>query len=284
LWEAVRQFDWRFAPVILAITGAYLWLKGRRFVGQMRAFTDARDGVVMQAYLAGQACTLLPGGVTARAGLLRQIGVPVEDSAASITLASASDQLALILFAIISALWVDSVRKPMAIVLTGLIVLSLLLGTEASRTWLLSMIERLMGRIHLLEKWHGFLDSLRAMCSGELLWRAAVNALAAAALMVLALALCAKGVGIALPFPTLMLAFALPSMLGRISAMPGGVGVTEAGMIGILDSAPGVTLASAAAATMIFRVGTTLFAALLGGGVYFLGWIGTVKAGREAAK
>lgn len=284
LWAALRQFDWRFAPAILGVTGVYLWLKGSRFVGQLRPFTDAEDADVMQAYVAGQACTLLPGGVTARAGLLRQIGTPVEDSAASIALASASDQAALILCAIVSALWVESVRKPVAIILTCLVVISLLLGVEATRTWLLARVERLMGKIRLLEKWRGFLESLRAMCTPQLLRNAVANALGAAALMVLALALSAKAVGVALPLPTLILAFALPSLLGRISAMPAGVGVTEAGMIGILDAAPGVTAVTAAAATMIFRIGTTLFAAMLGGSVYFLGWRRTVKARNGAER
>jgi uncharacterized membrane protein YbhN (UPF0104 family) len=117
-----------------------------------------------------------------------------------------------------------------------------------------------------------------------LLRNAVANALGAAALMVLALALSAKAVGVALPLPTLILAFALPSLLGRISAMPAGVGVTEAGMIGILDAAPGVTAVTAAAATMIFRIGTTLFAAMLGGSVYFLGWRRTVKARNGAGR
>jgi len=90
--------------------------------------------------------------------------------------------------------------------------------------------------------------------------------------MVLALHLALLGVGAHVPPMTLLLAFTLPTMLGRISAMPAGVGVTEAGMIGILDSAPGVTLDQAAAATMIFRVGTVFFAALAGALVYAFYW------------
>jgi hypothetical protein len=43
-------------------------------------------------------------------------------------------------------------------------------------------------------------------------------------------------------------------------------------MIGILDAAPGITLDQAAAAVTIFRIGTTLFAAVFGAFFYFFGW------------
>jgi hypothetical protein len=43
-------------------------------------------------------------------------------------------------------------------------------------------------------------------------------------------------------------------------------------MVGILDHAPGVTLDQAAAAVLLYRVGTVLFAALFGGLVYWFGW------------
>jgi uncharacterized membrane protein YbhN (UPF0104 family) len=100
------------------------------------------------------------------------------------------------------------------------------------------------------------------------------NAALAFALYVIALDLAMRGVGAKVPYATLLLAFTLPTMLGRISAMPGGVGVTETGMIGILNHAPGVSLDQAAAAVTVFRLGTVLFAAVFGGFVYLVGWRG----------
>jgi hypothetical protein len=46
-------------------------------------------------------------------------------------------------------------------------------------------------------------------------------------------------------------------------------------MVGILDAAPNVPLDHAAVAVAIFRVGTVLFAALLGGAVYLFAWRGS---------
>jgi uncharacterized membrane protein YbhN (UPF0104 family) len=277
-WQAVHRFEWRFALPILALTVGYVLIKGWRFVYQMRQLTDARAGVIMRAYVAGQSCTVLPGGMAARAGLLEQAGVPVADSAASIALSSLSDHIVLILCAVLSALWFDAARKPALIFLSVLTVVSVFLGIEATRTWLLQVIERLMGKVRLLDHWRDFLASVRQVTTWPVLLGGLGNAALAFVLMVEALDLAGRGVGAAIPYPTLLLAFALPTALGRISAMPGGVGVTEAGMVGILDATPGVTLDQAAAAVLVFRAGTVLFAALLGAVVYLVAWRDTREA------
>ncbi len=293
-WHSVRRFHWDHAPLILVLSTAYVLVKGWRFVRQMRSVTDTRPSVILRAYVAGQACTLLPGGMLARAGLLRQAGVPVEEGAAAVALSSLSDQTVLILCSLISGLWFQAARVPALVLLSLLVGVSLLLGLEATRTWLLGLVERLlevlgrmgrgrMGRVRLLERWHGFLAAFTHMAAPRMLLASVGNAAFAFLLMALALRVAAHGVGAAVPPATLLLAFTLPTMLGRLSAMPGGVGVTEAGMIGILDTAPGVTLDQAAAATLIFRLGTVLYAALLGGAVYLLSWRRTARRLEAAA-
>ncbi len=271
-WDAVHRFRWTYAPLILGLTSLYVLVKGLRFVRQLRELVPARRSIIMRAYVAGQACTLLPAGATVRAGLLEQVGVPVNDSAASIAVSSLSDQAVLLFCALLSALWFEAAREPAMMILTGLAVTSVLLGLEATRTWLLSMIEAILGRIQLLDLWHRFLESMSEMSSVPLWLGSIANAAAAFALMVLALRFAVEGVGADIPFSVLILAFTLPTFLGRISAMPAGVGVTEAGMIGILDAAPHVTADQAAAATLIFRIGTVVFAAIVGGLVYLLAW------------
>ena len=100
------------------------------------------------------------------------------------------------------------------------------------------------------------------------------NAALSLALLVGALHFAVKCVGAHVTPATEMLACALPSLLGRISAMPGGIGVTEAGMVGVLDAAPGMPRSEAAAAVLIFRIGTIVFNALLGALCYFFAWDG----------
>jgi uncharacterized protein (TIRG00374 family) len=284
-WRALRQFDWRYAPAILSLSVGYVLVKGWRFVTQLEAATPVDRSAVMKAYVAGQACTLLPGGATVRAGLLDQIGVPVSDSAASIALSSASDQVTLGLCALLAALWFEPARPAAEAILTVLILLSLVLGIEASRTWLLDVIERLMGKVRLLGFWNRFVESMKEVCSPPVLLGSLGNSIIAFALLLLALHFSVVGVGARIPFTTLLLAMALPTMLGRMSALPGGVGVTEAGMVSVLNSVPGVSLDQAAAAAVTFRVGSVFFAAAVGALVYVTLWRAVPKGSRakEAA-
>ena len=137
-------------------------------------------------------------------------------------------------------------------------------------------MEAILGRFKLLDHWQKFTQSLRDVTTPQILISGMVNTAFAFMFMFGALYLALRGVGAGnVPPATLVLAFALPTMLGRISALPGGVGVTEAGMVGILDQA--------AAAVTVFRLGTVLFAALVGGLVYLFGWRGAKeKAAMDA--
>ncbi len=145
--RALRRFDWVYAPFILLLTGGYVLIKAWRFTYQLRLVTKTSRSVVLRGYVAAQAATLLPGGIAARAAILEQAGVPVEDSAAAIALSSATDQGVLILCSLVSALRFDDAPKPVLILLTILAVLSVLLGIEATRTWLLGVVEKILGRL-----------------------------------------------------------------------------------------------------------------------------------------
>jgi uncharacterized protein (TIRG00374 family) len=276
-WRAFRAFNWIYAIPVLLLTVSYLLVKGWRFVRVLDQLQDIDRWVVMRGYIAAQAATLLPGGLAARAGILEQAGVPVAKSAAAIAHSSLSDQAMLISCSLLSALWFETARKPVAILLAALIAISILLGLEATRTWLLQIVEWIASKLHWRGHWHKFIASMKDVSTLPNILAGLANAALACILMVEALDLCVRGIGAQVSYPTLLLAFTLPSLLGRISAMPGGVGVTEAGMVGVLDASPGVSLHEAAAAVFLFRIGTVLFAAVLGALCYFFGWKGTAE-------
>ncbi len=273
-WRAFHLFEWAYAPVLLTLTMGYILVKGTRFTAMMRSLTATDEGVLMRAYIAGQACTLLPGGSAARAGILSQVGIPASATAAPLAISSLSDQLLFIFCAMVAAFWFEPARQPALIMLGVLLCIGILLRMDASRKWMMGLFERLMSRFRLLGHWREFLLSLREVATPRVILAGVFNAALASALMVAALALCAIGFEVRIPTFTLLLAYTLPAMLGRLSGMPGGVGVTEAGMIGILNSAPGVTMDQAAIVTLVFRLGTVVFAALFGGIVYAIAWRG----------
>lgn len=277
LQKALDEFNWAYAPFVALLGLGSLFIKAWRFASMLKKANEVPHATAMKAYIAGQSATLLPGGIAARAGLLDQVGIKVGDSGPAIALSSITDQLGFIVLGITSALFYEPVRKPVLILLGVLAAISIILGIEAVRTWLGKVIKALLGRFNKAKEWEEFLESMKTTLSVRLMVVGVVNSLMAFTLLTFALWLCMKGIGAAVSPMSAMLAFSVPTMLGRIAAIPGGFGVTEVGMVGVLNQYPEVSLSEAAAAVLVFRLGTVVFTALFGGLVYLFAWRKTVK-------
>jgi uncharacterized protein (TIRG00374 family) len=282
-WDAVHRFNWLYIPLVFLLGLGSVVIKAWRFATLLKRVDPTGRKTTMTAYVAGQSATLLPGGIAARSAMLDQIGIEPADSSPAVALSSISDQIGFILVTLACSIWFEEARKPVLILIGILAVISVLLGIEAVRTWLLDLIEKILGRFNLADEWRGFKESMARTMSWRVLAVGVMNTLMSFALLIFALWLCLKGVEATVAPTTVILAFVLPTMLGRISALPGGVGVTEFGMTGILNAAPNVTLNQAAAAVVIFRLGTIVFTALVGGLIYWFAWRPIVKDKQEQA-
>ncbi len=280
---ALGNFDYVYAPFALLLTAAYLGLKSWRFVLLMRPLSSVAANPVFRGYAAGQAATLLPGGVAARAGLMRQLGIPVALSSAPVLFSSLLDQVVFIACSLVAALWFEAARTPALILVGILAVLVLVLLVPATRGGLANVASWLAERFKVREDWQNFLKAVGDLATWRVMGVTLLITVLAFALRVVTLDLCLRGVGAALPYPTLFLAYILPTMLGRLSALPaGGIGVTEAGMVGFLASTSGLDPDAATAAVAIFRIATVLFEALLGGLVYMFAWRGEAEPQAQA--
>lgn len=277
--DALRTFNYRYAGPVLALSTLYLILKGWRFVVMLRPLCDLRAGTVFRAYVSGEGATLLPGGVTARLGLFKQAGVPVSTTTAPLILSSLLDQVVFLLGALIAAVWFPEARGVALTVLAGAFILGLALLFPPVRHLFAHPLEGLSRRVHLHEKWQNFAEAWGKLSSVRVLGQTLGLTALAFAFKIVALDLCLRGLDWHLPYPTLFAAFMLPTLFGRLSPLPAGVGVTEAAMVGVLVASSEITPAVAFAAVALFRVGTVLFDALLGTLVFFFGWHGE----REAA-
>ena len=272
--EAFTNFNYIFAPFMLLLSAAYLALKGWRFVFLMAPVSDLPWGVTFRGYVAGQAATLLPGGVAARAGLMKQAGVPVSKSSAPVAFSSILDQVVFIVCSLLAALFFPGARTA-ALVLLGIVaVLALIFFIPATRRWFAKAADWVAGKFNIEEKWHDFLKAMREVATPKLMLITLGITVLAFALKVVTLDLTLRGLGFSLSYATLFLAYILPTMLGRLSGLPAGVGVTEAGMVGFLTSTADIDTNTAAAAVALFRVATILFQALLGALVYAFAWGG----------
>ncbi len=275
IWSALKSFDYNFAPFILLLAAAYLFLKGWRFVVLMEPFDgDLPWFITFKAYVAGQAATLLPGGIAARAGLMKQVGVPVAKSSVPVVFSSAIDQTIFIVGSLIAALWFEAARTPAFILLGVITTVTLISIIPATRQWLSKGADWVARKLKIEEKWHTFLEAIPKVLTWRIMGYSFLLTLLAFAAGIVALDLSLRGIGLDLGYPTLFLGFILPSMLGRLVPVPGGVGVTEASMVGFLTATSPANANEVAAAVAVFRIGTIFFQALLGAVVYYALWNG----------
>ena len=277
--HALSTFNYILMPFMLVLSTVYIFLKAGRFVLLIRPVSDVRWGVAFRAYVAGEAVTLLPGGVAGRAGLLKQAGVPIARSGGPVAFSSILDQAVIISGSLAASLWFEAARLPAVLLLATLAVTALIVLIPSMRRWLTGAAEWVARRLNVFDQWQDFLETLPAVTAPRVMAGTLTVTLLAFAINIVILDLSMRGIGETLPYPTLFLAYFLPTMFGRVFPVPGGVGVTEAGMVGFLASTSPIALDAAAAAVAIFRIVAILYSAVIGAIVYFFVWRGE----REAA-
>ncbi len=276
-WSAIGHFRWGYAPPILGLMLLYLAIRGLRF-GVALHFLSGLDRLTAGiCSVAGEGAALMPGGVMTYLAMFRQVGVKVGRSGASLAWVTFLDQGLFVSLSLLAALWLPVARGGALAVLSVLLTLGVLLAIPVTRLWLIVAWESVLLQFGLLVSWRGGLDAMRDLMSVRVAVAGALLTLAAALTMAGALNLAVSGLGADVTFVAALLAYTLSTMLGRLTPLPGGVGVTEAALIGVLHKVGGISVEQAAAATAIFRVGTTLFGAVVGTAVYALWWNRRVK-------
>ena len=283
LLHALQSFHYGYAPFILLFSTSSLLLKAWRFVVLMKPFATGVPGqVTLKAYIAGQAVTLLPGGIVARAGLMKQVNIPVAKSGVPIAFSSIFDQSLFILGSLGAALWFEAAQLPALILLGVITAVTLIALIPTTRQALARAADWLATRLRVADKWHTFLESVPRVLTWRLMGTSFLLTLLAFVGKILALDLSLRGLELNLGLPTVILGFILPTMLGRLLPIPGGVGVTEASMVGFLASTTQANVNQLAAAVAIFRLATVFFQAMLGAAVYFILWDGPKELNRES--
>lgn len=270
-WRDVVAAVWRAGPAVLAgllVLSLSNYLL--RFVrwGRYLALLDAPVPwrVNLRVYFSGFALTTSPGklGEMLRSVLLKPHGVPVAASLAAFFAERLSDLLAILLLAAVG-LWSYAPARPVVGVALGLATLALI---AAQWTALIDAIDRRAaarsGRVAAL---------IVRLCEIVLHFRrcftlpAMTGGLALGLLAWLAEAFgfwwLLGALGHPLPFASAVFVYAFAMLVGGLSFLPGGLGSSEAVMIGLL-TLYGCPEAAAVTATLICRLATLWFAVGLG--------------------
>ena len=222
--------------------------------------------VNLNIYFSGFALTTSPGklGEMLRSVLLKAHGVPAAASIAAFFAERVSDLLSVLVLAALG-LWAYAPARPVIGLVLAAVIGALLL---AQWTALITAIDR--WALTRQQKWARLLVKL---CEIVLHFRRCFSLPAMSMGLALGvLAWFAEGLGFwwllgalghPLPLTTSVFVYAFAMLVGGISFLPGGLGSSEAVMIGLL-ALHGLPEAAAVSATLICRLATLWFAVALG--------------------
>lgn len=270
---ALSAFHWRVAALACLLAAAnYLVRFGRwhyylRLLGIRVAPRDS-----LNVFLAGFALTVTPGklGEAVKAFLLRAShGQPVARTAPIVIAERVTDLVALLLLTLVGVFTFDPHAVDRRLLVVGAALVAggvLVVSVDPLAELAIRVAGRLPGLRRLAPRLSEFHRSTAALLRpGPLL---AATGIATAAWFLECLAFWAIVHGF--PETTLGLRaavfiYAAMTVAGALSFLPGGLGVTETGMVAlIIRLGSGVTRGSAAAATFVTRACTIWFAVAIG--------------------
>lgn len=274
LWSGWHEVRFAFAKVgslgMAAVLGMSLVNYGLRFA-RWQMYLDSLEHAVpwrksARIYLAGFALTTTPGkaGEAVRGVLLKQWGVPYTHSFAAMLSERLADLLAIILLTLFGLSLYPQSRC------------FILIGGIATGTGLFLLTRHSLW-IHMLERTrlksskitvflHHLADMImqtRRCHTPIMLFRATLLSLMAWLAEAIAFYWILRWLGAEVSVPFAVFVYALSLLVGALSFLPGGLGGAETAMVGALVL-QGLSLADAAAATVLIRLATLWFAVVLG--------------------
>jgi len=220
------------------------------------------------AFLAGLGMSITPGkvGELLKALLLKEAAdVPVARSAPIIVAERIMDLASLLALGIGGFLWS---RGPLVGMFAGAIVVAAFFALGRSRTVALALIG-ILAKIPFVARFREKLETAHA--SLYELWGATAYSLGMAlslvawglqATIVVVLAAALPDTHVSLP--QAFVAYSAPLLAGTLALLPGGLGLTEASMTGVLRAMSGATPAAAAVLTIVLRGLTFWLAVTIG--------------------
>lgn len=273
-------FQWWTLPAALGLVLAGYGLRALRWRLYLRRLgVDSPLGESALVFLSGFAMGVTPGkvGEVVKAYYLRERrGTPYETSIPAVVAERANDMLSVAALLGVGLLLVPS-RLGLALgaLALGSVLLGfLLLRSQGLAASLLGLLGRAPRLAPLSRRLAGMHANLRPLLGGRLLAETTILGLAGWALEALAMYALAWGFGIPLSWGACAFVFAAGSIAGVLSLLPGGLGVTEGGMVALLAFL-GVALAPATALTLAIRLCTLWFGVLVGAAA-----IALLRAGR----
>lgn len=268
LRDAFANFRWSLLPAVfglVALSYVVRYVRWAYYVRVLRIPLPLRMNVAI--FAAGLSMTISPGklGEVLKSVFIRQVnGAPIARTAPAVVAERATDGTGMVIWGLIGALafsfGLEGLLLFLVLTVAGIAVLrSKRLSLLAEKALLkLPLLRRLAPH---LEEFHGASNELLA--TRPLIVGTAVS-FCSWGLEILGVYLCVVGMGTGVPFLVVVFIFAVGSLGGAVSMLPGGIGAAEAGMAGMFASLAGLSGALSVALTFVIRLATLWFATLIG--------------------
>ena len=268
LVEAFRRFNWLLAPVILGLVAVSYAGRFVRWAYYMRLLGISLPlGQNAAIFAAGLSMTVSPGklGEVLKSVFVRRAsGTPVARSAPAVVAERVTDGTGMICWGLLGALTLDFGLQ--ALIAFSITMVGAVAVFRSKRLSLLA--EKVMSKLPLLNRmaphlseFHGASNELLAL---RPLLLATVVSFLAWGIEILAVYLCVVGIGADVPFLVVAFIFAISSLGGALSMIPGGIGVAEAGLAGGFKFYANLSGGLAGALTFLIRLATLWFATFVG--------------------
>ena len=276
LRDNLDRYAWsHFAAAIGLASANYAlrFLRWQYYLGRVEVSVPARPSLVV--FLAGFVMSVTPGkvGEVLKSLLLYESrGISIARTAPIVVAERLTDLIALVFLTSVGTL---AFTEGLPIALGGAVAvlgLWLVCAFRPLGDLAFAVADRLPLVQRFVPKLREAYDSMQALVRPGPLALTSVLAIGSWSLECVCLWVIARGFdGAALGFLQATFAYSAPTIAGALALMPGGLGVTEAGMTGVLQSlgGPAMTPAVATAITMLVRIATLWWAVLLG--VFALG-------------
>jgi glycosyltransferase 2 family protein len=261
---------WRMGAVIVLATVSYgiRFAKWEYYLRQLAITIPLKTSLL--AFFSGLMMVVTPGkaGEVWKAWFLRDLrDIPVSRTASVVGAERVTDLLALSAFALLGLMVYEQSSTVLVGVLTVFLIGIGLLQWRAFCLGLLSRLEPLPIVGPYANELEEFYESAYVLFQFRPLAVSLLISLLAWGLEGAALWIVLDGFGTQAALPVALFVFGLGSVVGAASLLPGGLAATEASMVGMLVVL-GYTHSVAVSSTLLIRVGTLWYGAVLGTTVF----------------
>lgn len=303
VWSSVQVMTWPHALLVVMAAGASLaagWLMICSVLPSIRL----REAAAVNLGSTAVANTLPAGGALAMAiswTMLSSWGVGAAEYVLYTVVSGIWNVFARLGLPVIALLIIMTVSKPQAGLLAGAVVglvvlafavagFGLLLRSESFAVRADAALQRALTIVcKVARKRPPATGSLRGFCERAAVlvaargWRISAATAASSVTLWLVLLVSLRGVGLSqsqLPWQTSLAAFAFVRLLTVLPLTPGGAGITELGLVGILAAGTDHRVAGQVTAAVLLYRAVTYLAPIPGGALAWVGWRYSPALGR----